>query len=418
MTKIKRTAILALIICITLQARSNLSENASIDVQRLSDRALLLQVQGDQNVVALYSAKGIVVIDTTISRVFAQKVRKEIEKNFANRNFAYVINTHFHGDHTLGNQIFNDAVIIGHKNCLEQMKTDHKQRTSSLDRYQAAVANMQKSLEKLEADSDQAKALAGQIFFYQALIDGLGEGFVLTPPALTFSDRMTLDLGDLTLHLYHYGTSHTNSDIIIHCPEEGLWMTGDLFAAGQDPYIDTERIDNMPKWSSNLDKILDTRSSTHYVIAGHGEFIAIAEMERISDFVKQESEKYQGKESAFREFTRQIEEQNLNFALKSLREMAGRLDTYYVLHPEIDQYAYRMMLDGRVEDSLKIFNSLAELFPKSDIAFDSLGEAYLKLNNTDQASDNFKKALELNPDNRNAGAKLKALQAKKDEAKK
>jgi tetratricopeptide (TPR) repeat protein len=83
------------------------------------------------------------------------------------------------------------------------------------------------------------------------------------------------------------------------------------------------------------------------------------------------------------------------------------------LHPEIDQYAYRMMLDGKVDEALEIFKVLAELFPASDIAFDSLGEGYMRKENTEMAISSFKKSLELNPDNRNAQEKLKALQIKK-----
>ena len=72
-----------------------------------------------------------------------------------------------------------------------------------------------------------------------------------------------------------------------------------------------------------------------------------------------------------------------------------------------------MMLDGKNDEALQIFEVLAELFPDSDVAYDSLGEAYMRKGSIEKAIVCFKKSLELNPDNRNAQDKLKELQIKK-----
>ncbi len=194
----------------------------SIDVQRHSDRLLTLNVQGEVNIVALNSEKGIIVIDTTVSPVLARLVRERIEEEFSRKEFAFVINSHFHGDHTYGNQVFSDVSIIGHESCYEDMKNREQNRKDSLPRYKAAVEQLKAGLEKMENDSAGAKELSRRVAYYEAMTAGLGEGFVLTPPTQTFSDSMSLDLGDITLELIFFGTSHSNSDILIHCPEEGL----------------------------------------------------------------------------------------------------------------------------------------------------------------------------------------------------
>jgi glyoxylase-like metal-dependent hydrolase (beta-lactamase superfamily II) len=385
----------------------------SLDVKRISERAIVITVEGDENVVALNSGKGVIVIDTTISPVFAALVREKIEEEFSSKNFAYVINTHFHGDHTYGNQVFSEAVFIGHENCPEGMRNDEERRTSSRARYKAGIEQMKKGLEKMDETSDQAKSLAKRIAFYQAIVDGTGEDFVLTPPGVTFNDRLSLDLGDMSLNLYSYGTSHTDSDILIHCPEEGLWMTGDLFAAGYDPYIDSERVPFIPRWIANIEMILKTEVETRHISAGHGNFISFDELKRILNYFEGEKAKFEGKESAFTIFKADFAENGLESGLETLVKMSGQTEIYFTLHPEIDQYAYRMMLDGKVDEALDIFKVLAELFPDSDIAFDSLGEVYMRKENTEMAITSFKKSLELNPENRNAQAKLKALQIKK-----
>jgi glyoxylase-like metal-dependent hydrolase (beta-lactamase superfamily II) len=67
------------------------------------------------------TGKTLVVVDTYASYKLAEKARVYIDKIF-NKPVSHVINTHHHWDHTFGNQVFKNSVIIGHKFCLEDMK--------------------------------------------------------------------------------------------------------------------------------------------------------------------------------------------------------------------------------------------------------------------------------------------------------
>jgi len=82
---------------------------------------------------------------------------------------------------------------------------------------------------------------------------------------------------------------------------------------------------------------------------------------------------------------------------------------YYFLHPEFDTFAYRRMLEDELDDALEIFELLAEFFPESYIAFDSLGEVLLRKGDKEKAKEYFIKSLELNPDNTNARNKIEEL---------
>ena len=68
------------------------------------------------------------------------------------------------------------------------------------------------------------------------------------------------------------------------------------------------------------------------------------------------------------------------------------------------------MMEGRVDDALEIFTVLAELFPENDVAFDSLGEALVRLDEPEQATSAFRRALEINPENRNSARRLSEIQ--------
>lgn len=69
---------------------------------------------------------------------------------------------------------------------------------------------------------------------------------------------------------------------------------------------------------------------------------------------------------------------------------------------ELNNLGYQLLNDSRTEDAIKIFKLLASEFPESFNAYDSLGEAYFKNNNTELALENYTKSLELNPKNENA----------------
>jgi tetratricopeptide (TPR) repeat protein len=71
------------------------------------------------------------------------------------------------------------------------------------------------------------------------------------------------------------------------------------------------------------------------------------------------------------------------------------------------------MLDEKLDAALSFFAILAELFPESNLVFDSLGEVYMRKGDKDKGIQSFEKSLALNPDNRNAAQQLKSLREKK-----
>ena len=62
-------------------------------------------------------------------------------------------------------------------------------------------------------------------------------GFIPTFPSILFEKSLDLDMGDITLNLYSFGGMHTDSDIIIFIPEEGLLVVGDIAPEGMLPYM-------------------------------------------------------------------------------------------------------------------------------------------------------------------------------------
>jgi len=77
-----------------------------------------------ENMTILDAGPSLVVVDTWSSPQAAASTKALIDQRF-HKPVSHVINTHHHWDHTFGNQVFSDAVIVGHRLCAEDMKADY-----------------------------------------------------------------------------------------------------------------------------------------------------------------------------------------------------------------------------------------------------------------------------------------------------
>lgn len=253
-----------------------LSENdIPVTIERISDRAVVLRLRHNPsgtNITAVKSGKGIVVFDTEMSYQIAAQIRKAIERYFGDRNIVYVVNTHHHWDHTNGNQAFRDATIIGHENCKKGIQDFVAGKDDFVKMYKEGwIDYLKKQLESPGLQSEEAEQTRERIRYATMVYDELNEGFVATPPDITFSDRLMLDLGDLTLNLTYLGMCHSDSDILIHIPEEKLLIVGDAFNGRSVKYIDENG--DVPRWLDVLDALLQDENSIVHAVCGHGDMM-------------------------------------------------------------------------------------------------------------------------------------------------
>ena len=199
-----------------------------IRVEKLNDNAILITL-GSDAVTAIETQKGIVVIDAGISTGLTGKYRKIIENEFQRNDFAYLINTHGHPDHNGGNSIFDDAIIIGHENSLQEISDQWKDPEKVKSYLLKIVDDYDKELQKLEPGTDEWTEVFCQKARYQYAYNDVLNNFIIAKPEVTFKDTLTISMGDATLSMIYFGKAHTNSDIIVHIPELKLLMTGDLF---------------------------------------------------------------------------------------------------------------------------------------------------------------------------------------------
>jgi glyoxylase-like metal-dependent hydrolase (beta-lactamase superfamily II) len=443
------------------------TDEISVDFDRVSARVLVVKsgkVYTDQ-IIALATEKGLVVIDTGKSPTLTEKYRKVIEHEFGRNDFTYVINTHFHFDHTSGNQIFPEAVIVSHDTSPERMRQFERGRPNFVAQRRAVITQWENQLKALEPDSEGAQRFRDLIGSAEIMCDDLENNYVLTLPTLTFNDRMTLDMGDLTFNLIYFGEGlHTGDDIIIHCPEEKLLFTGDLFYKGSMFIAFSSQFD-APRWMSVMNSVLKDKDAVEWVYDCHngrmsGEFITLwrdylvglwgdlsaarengLDLEAVQDrfsydnkysFISksgvdperlkrdhQNNVKYvwmrvHESQSATTVLEQVIAESGIDAALKKYAVIKDApVEEYYFDEVEMNRLGYQLINQDKLKEAIEIFKMNVELYPEAWNVYDSLGEGYMLLGEKELAIKYYEESLKINPDNANGVAMLERLKSEK-----
>lgn len=276
--KIAASIVLIAVLPVHSQAESDLP----LHQKKLSEKVIVVWT-GDYmqtvSVVAIATKKGIVVIDTSLSRSNDARIKRVIEKELGRSDFKYLINTHYHGDHTSGNQIYSDATIIGHKNLLEGMKEGFAGDglASLVDKYEIRVKSFEEALRHMEPQSDQYKYGCERIAYLKMAVEDYKSGFIVAYPSVLFEKSLTIDMGDMTLQLYSFGSMHTDSDIVIFVPEEGLVAVGDMPPDPWLPYIRKELKSDFSVTLENWGRIVESGREIKYVNMAHSDMFLSVE---------------------------------------------------------------------------------------------------------------------------------------------
>ena len=139
----------------------------------------------------------VIVIDSLISLGAAKELLGQI-KSLTGREPTFLINTHSHGDHVNGNQIFAPpAKILAHESVREVLLRE-------------GDSIIERTVQMRPALSEDLK------------------GAKIIVPDITYHARMTLHFGRLTIELIHPGMAHTLGDTMVYLPEEKVLYAGDL----------------------------------------------------------------------------------------------------------------------------------------------------------------------------------------------
>jgi glyoxylase-like metal-dependent hydrolase (beta-lactamase superfamily II) len=210
----------------------------------------------------------VILIDTHSTPRQARLLLNDI-RTLTTKPVRIVVNTHFHFDHTHGNEIFaRDAEIIGSEYARTTILAgvlQNRTARSVIDPVGPRVEDLKKQA-AAESDPPKKTSILEQIAVQEDYLAGLSEVHP-TPPSMTLKDgdRLTLYRGAREIQILSFGQAHTGGDLVVYLPKERIVCTGDLLTSGT-PYM----TDAYPvAWGTALDRLEKIDFDT--VLPGHGE---------------------------------------------------------------------------------------------------------------------------------------------------
>jgi cyclase len=149
----------------------------------------------------------VTLFDTTYSPAAARAIAADVAR-VTSLPIANVVISHHHWDHAWGTQVFSGARVIGHANT----------RAALLERADA-------SRETLRKRSDAA---AGWMCVPSEQFAAELDELQITLPTITFTEQATLWAAGREIQLLHFGAAHTNGDVLLYLPAEGIVFGGDV----------------------------------------------------------------------------------------------------------------------------------------------------------------------------------------------
>lgn len=191
-------------------------------------------------------ADGVFVIDDKFANMAEATIAKI--NSLSDGPIRFVANTHYHGDHTGGNEALRGtgASIVAHDNVRVRMSTPQEN--------------------KFWGRTSDATAAASW-------------------PTITFSENMTFHFNGQTIDVVHVPTAHTDGDSIIYFREADVLHMGDNFFNGLFPYVDVDGGGSVAGMIGALDKGLFMAGSGTKIIPGHGPLSSPSDMKKTRDML-------------------------------------------------------------------------------------------------------------------------------------
>ena len=224
------------------------------------------------NVGFLVGPDAVLVIDSQFKDI-APGIVAQIKK-VTDKPIKYLINTHHHGDHVGGNEIFRPfAVIIAHDNVRKYMLASPAE---ILRDFPARVEAAQKA-----GNQDAVKQLSDQIDWAKKV-----KVEEIPAPVLTYDHELRIHVGDETLQIWHTPPAHTDGDTVIYFEKANVAHLGDVGFNKVIPVIDVAHGGTPKGYLGAIDNVLARLPANVTIIPGHGEVTNVDGMKGLRKYIE------------------------------------------------------------------------------------------------------------------------------------
>jgi cyclase len=225
------------------------------------------QILTNCNAAIFVNSQDVLVVDAHSKPSAAAALIAQIKKEITTKPVRYLVNTHFHWDHTQGDAAYKAAntkidIIASEQTKQLMTQLSRNRLQESLDSVPRQIDTIQARLSKATAaaDRDYYQDLIRQLQAYQAEM----KSFTLELPTITFAKSHMIKDPSGDLHLEFHGRAHTAGDVVVFSPTKRVVAAGDVII-GFLPYI----ADGYPKpWPATISSVGELPFDR--IIPGHG----------------------------------------------------------------------------------------------------------------------------------------------------
>ncbi|NOT59491.1 MAG: MBL fold metallo-hydrolase [Acidobacteria bacterium] len=228
----KFTLSICLLTALALNAFAQQQDFSKVEIKttKVAGNVYMLEGSGG-NIGVSVGNDGVLIVDDQFAPL-AEKIRAALEK-LTQLRLRFVLNTHHHGDHTGGNEVFGEtATIVAHSNVRKRLAANEKLRRMAL-------------------------------------------------PVITFDQTLSVHFNGEEIQAIHYPNGHTDGDGIIWFKNSNVVHLGDHMMTGVFPFIDSTSGGSLDGWIKNIGAIIERLPADIKIIPGHGRVASLDDLKQL-----------------------------------------------------------------------------------------------------------------------------------------